>query len=302
MSDKRPSIVCFGEVLWDMLPMGKTVGGAPFNVAYHAKNLGMNAHLISAVGNDDLGKSLLQFLQQNGIRTDLIHTNYTFDTSTVQVKLDEKGSASYEIVEPVAWDFLFIDKKREAIVKSADYLLLGSLIARSEKNFNLLHHLMRKANKVVFDVNLRPPFYSQSLIEVLLHEADVVKLNDEELNIIASWYDSKSTIEVQMERVKKKFNIETLIMTQGKYGAYCMHNEELFTQKSFVVKVKDTVGSGDSFLAAFLYKMSEGKGWQECLEFACAMGALVATKSGGTFNFDENTVQEFIAEMSDNIK
>lgn len=292
---EKSSIVCFGEVLWDMLPTGKVAGGAPMNVAYHANNFGLAAQMISAVGNDDLGTELVQFLEEKGIATDLIHTNYTFKTSTVQVTLNEKGAASYEIVKPVAWDFLYVDEMREAAVENADFLLFGSLIARSEHNLSHLLHLIEKAQKVVFDVNLRPPFYTQSLLEMLLQKADIVKMNDEELDIIAGWYGVKSDIAAQMKLVKDQFNIETVIMTQGKKGAFCMHDQEIFEQKSFLVEVQDTVGSGDSFLAAFIYKMSIGASWQACLEFACATGALVATKRGGTPVIKEQLVQDFIS-------
>jgi len=104
---KKNSIVCFGEVLWDVLPTHKVAGGAPMNVAFHSNNFGIDAQMISAIGNDDLGKELIGFLHQKNIQTNLIHTNYTFPTSTVQVTLDSKGAASYEIVAPVAWDFLY---------------------------------------------------------------------------------------------------------------------------------------------------------------------------------------------------
>lgn len=288
------SIICFGEVLWDMLPTGKVAGGAPMNVAYHAKQFGMDAQMISAVGNDDLGKELVSFLQQKEIPTNFIHTNYTFDTSTVQVMLNEKGGASYEIVEPVAWDFLFVDEDRQQVVSNADFLLFGSLICRSETNLKTLLSLIEKAQKVVFDVNLRPPFYSQVLIETLLQKADIVKMNDEELEIILNWYGIKGNLTNQMTLVMEKFSIETLVITQGKDGAFCMHDGVLYTKESFPVRVKDTVGSGDSFLAAFLYKMSIGTSWQSCLEFACATGAFVATQAGGTPTINEALVLDFM--------
>ena len=287
------SIICFGEVLWDMLPSGKVAGGAPMNVAYHAKQFGMVAQMISAVGNDDLGKELVVFLEQKGIPTDFIHTNYTFDTSTVQVTLNERGSASYEIVEPVAWDFLFSDGSRNEAVSQADFLLFGSLVCRNEANLTTLLALIDKAQKVVFDVNLRPPFYSQSLIETLLQKVDIVKMNDEELEIIINWYGIKGDLSDQLAFVLEKFTIETVIMTQGKHGAVCMHEDKLYSQKSFPVTVKDTVGSGDAFLAAFLYKMSTKASWQSCLEFACATGAFVATQSGGTPAISESIVLDF---------
>lgn len=292
--DNKNSIICFGEVLWDVLPTHKVAGGATMNVAFHANNFGMDAQMISAIGNDELGKELINFLQQKAIKTDLIHTNYTFPTSTVQVTLNEKGAASYEIVEPVAWDFLHADESRLNAVSSTDLLLFGSLVCRKEGNLQTLLQLIGKAQKTVFDVNLRPPFYSQSLIETLLEKANIVKMNDEELAKIISWYGVKKSIKEQMIFVMKKFDIETLIMTEGKHGAYCMHDKVLYSQKSFAVEVQDTVGSGDSFLAAFLYKMLGGHHWQDCLEFACATGALVATKSGGTPAINESLVTEFI--------
>ncbi len=288
------SIICFGEVLWDMLPTGKVAGGAPMNVAYHAKQFGMDAQMISAVGKDDLGKKLVDFLQKKGIPTHLVHTNDAYDTSTVAVTLNEKGSASYEIVEPVAWDFLFADEDRNKAVAQADFLLFGSLICRSEPNLKTLLALIEKAKKVVFDINLRPPFYTQTLIETLLQKADIVKMNEEELGIVLDWYSIKGDLASQMALLMDKFSIETLVMTQGKEGAFCMHEGVLHSQKSFRVTVKDTVGSGDSFLAAFIYQMSKGADWKACLEFACATGAIVATQAGGTPLINENMVLDFI--------
>ncbi len=218
----------------------------------------------------------------------------TYDTSTVQVTLNDKGSASYEIVEPVAWDFLFVDADREQAVANANFLLFGSLICRSEANLKTLLHLAEQAQKVVFDVNLRPPFYSQTLVETLLQKADIVKMNDEELEIILDWNGVKGDLANQMALLMEKFAIETIIMTQGKDGAFCMHDGILYAQESFPVTVKDTVGSGDSFLAAFLYKMSIGTNWQDCLKFACATGAFVATQSGGTPAINESTILDFM--------
>lgn len=293
---RTPSIVSFGEVLWDVLPTGKVAGGAPMNMAYHAKSLGCEVQMISAVGNDDLGKELLAFLNKKSIPTNLIQTNYTFPTSTVQVTLNDKGSASYEIVQPVAWDYIYPDVERITAVKDADILLFGSLVCRDEYSRNSLFQLIEKAQKTVFDVNLRAPFYSQSLLESLLHKADVVKVNDEELDIITGWYGLKNNIAAQMQLVMDKFDIETMVMTKGKHGAFCMHNKELISQKSFPVEVQDTVGAGDAFLAAFITKMLYGNNWQNCLEFACATGALVATKSGGTPEISESLVMEFLLD------
>lgn len=297
LSSKK-SIVCFGEVLWDILPTHKVAGGAPMNVAFHANNFGLPSQLISSVGNDELGKELLVFLKAKGITTDLIDTNYSYPTSTVPVILDEKGSASYQILEPVAWDFLYENNKINNAVSSATLLLFGSLVCRNENNEKILSQLISKASKTVFDVNLRPPFYTPELIATLLQMADVVKVNDEELAIIINWYKEKGNLQRQMRFLAEKFGIETLIMTNGKKGAYCMHNNKLYNHNGFPVDVKDTIGSGDSFLAAFLFKMLKGSDWQQCLEFACATGALVAMQSGGTPEINEAMVLNFIQDRS----
>lgn len=297
---KNPIIVSFGEVLWDVFPSGKVAGGAPMNMAYHAKSLGCDVQMISAVGNDDLGKELITFLENKGIPTDLIQTNYTFPTSTVQVTLNERGSASYHIAQPVAWDFIYPDEARITAVEQADILLFGSLVCRDQYSRKTLFELIEKAQKTVFDVNLRAPFYSQSLLESLLEKSDVVKVNDEELDIITQWYGVKENVAAQMELVMNKFNIKTLVMTKGKHGAFCRHKNELVSQTSFPVEVTDTVGAGDAFLGAFITYMLYGKSWQECLEIACATGALVATKSGGTPKINEQMVKDFLEERQIN--
>jgi len=236
----------------------------------------------------------MDFLRQHHIATDFIHTNDSLPTSTVEVKLDKNRNASYNIVENVAWDALFVDESIKNVVSEAEVLLFGSLICRRENNLEVLLQLIEKAKKTLFDVNLRPPFYQKSVIEQLLHKANIVKMNDEELTEILGWYDIKKNEKEQMSFLIKKFNIDTLVVTAGKEGAYCMHDGSLFNQKGFPVEVKDTVGSGDSFLAALVFKMLDGASWQECLQFACATGSLVATKSGGTHTINENTILEFI--------
>lgn len=291
---KKNKIICFGEVLWDIFPTHKIAGGAPLNVCFHANNLGLNAQIISALGNDALGEELIDFLVQNNISTDFIHTNDTLPTSTVDIKLSENGNASYTIVENVAWDALFINENIKRAVTEANVLIFGSLAFRSEHNFEVLLQLIEKAQKTAFDVNLRAPFYQQNIIEKLLHKSNIVKMNDDELDEIIGWYNLKDDLKDKMTFIIDTFNIETLIITAGKHGAYCMHDGILLHQKGFKVDVKDTVGSGDSFLAALVYKMLNGAPWEACLQFACATGSLLATKNGGTHKVDENTIQEFI--------
>jgi len=279
---RNPVIICFGEVLWDVLPTGKIAGGAPMNVAFHANQLSLSAQMISRVGDDDLGRELLDFLNNKGVSTHLIQTDPTYSTGMVNVVLDEKGSPSYDIVQPAAWDFIHPSNEMTDTVKEAEALVFGSLSCRNERSRRTLFELLDAATLRVFDVNLRTPFFSKNLLETLLSETDIVKMNDEELTQLAGFWSAKTDERSQIEFIKKKFNLASVIVTRGPYGAALLNDEGFYLQKGFKVEVQDTIGSGDAFLGAFLSRMLTGLPAQECLEFACAAGAFVATKKGGT--------------------
>ncbi|MCB0616936.1 MAG: hypothetical protein KDC75_26640, partial [Phaeodactylibacter sp.] len=219
----HPTIICFGEVLWDLLPSGRIAGGAPMNVAFHVNQMGMQSKMISSIGDDDLGKELKRFMENKGISTDLIQTDNTFPTGIVNVILDNGGYPSYDIVSPVAWDYIRPDDKAKDLVKSADALVFGSLACRTERNKRTLFEYLELAPIRILDVNLRAPFYSQPLIESLLEKADIVKMNDEELALIAGWQSVEGGDErSQLEFLKNKFRLDVLILTKGKDGAVCL--------------------------------------------------------------------------------
>ncbi len=289
-----PTIICFGEVLWDLLPSGKIAGGAPMNVAFHANQFGLNSKMISRVGHDELGNELLDFLNQKGVSTHLVQTDHTFSTGTVNVVLDEKGSPSYDIVQPAAWDFIHPDSEMLDTVKESDALIFGSLACRSSRTKRTLLELLEVAPLRVLDVNLRQPFYAKSLIEELLSQADIVKMNDEELELISGYWIDLHDPQDQMVYLRKKFGLETLIVTRGSNGAVCLDESGYCEQSGYPVTVKDTIGSGDSFLAAFLSKMLNGENAAECLRFACAIGALVATKQGGTPVLEASEIESIL--------
>ncbi len=279
---RNPTLICFGEVLWDLLPSGKIAGGAPMNVAFHANQLGLRSQMISRIGDDELGRELLAFLDKKGVSTHLVQADHTFPTGTVNVVLDEKGSPSYDIVQPAAWDFIHPDNEMTDTVKEADALVFGSLACRNDRTKRTLLELLEAATLRVLDVNLRPPFFSKSLLEELLAHADIVKMNDEELALLAGyWSDLDGELE-QMAFLKEKFKLESVIVTKGSRGASCLDDAGHCEQPGFQVMVQDTIGSGDAFLAAFLGKMLAGENTAGCLLFACAVGALAATKAGGT--------------------
>ena len=278
------NIICYGEVLWDMLPSGKKPGGAPMNVAFHVQQLGTSSRLISRVGNDDLGSELIQFLYKKGIDTQLVQQDNALPTSTVEVTLDRNGTPTYEIFENVAWDNIQLMPKLLNKITESDAVIFGSLACRTLRSRQSLFELLEESNLRIFDINLRPPFYSKTLLERLLNYANIVKVNEEELDIAADWLGGDE-FEGEMDKIKaikNQYNIDIIIITKGKDGVICIDNNEVFTHPIYCVDVADTVGSGDAFLAGFVHAFLNGKSTPNCLELASIMGALVASKMGAT--------------------
>ncbi|MDI9864088.1 carbohydrate kinase [Flectobacillus sp. DC10W] len=283
-------ICCFGEVLWDMLPSGKLPGGAPMNVATHLQNLGIPAKMISRVGKDDLGAEIKAFLESKNCTTEWIQDDEHLNTGWVKVQLSEKNEATYTIVHPVAWDFIQTNEATQQLVNQASALVFGTLASRDQASYLTLLSILKNLPKdgqilKVFDINLRPPHYSQSLIEEFLQYADIVKLNEDELKIVSEWYEIKGSEENQLREISHKFNLKTLIVTKGGDGAILLRLEadgekHFYQQQVYKVVVADTIGSGDSFLAGFLKNILDGKSSEYALNFACAIGAVVASHSG----------------------
>ncbi len=268
------------------------------NVAFHANQLGLRSQMISRVGDDAHGHELLDFLAKKGVSTHLVQTDHTFPTGTVNVVLDEKGSPSYDISQPAAWDYIHPDNVMTNTVKEADALVFGSLACRNERTKRTLLELLEKANIKVLDVNLRTPFFSKNLLEELLKQADIVKMNDEELDLLSGFWADHTTPLTQMDYLRNKFSLKSLIVTRGSKGATCLDESGYFEQSGFPVVVKDTIGSGDAFLAAFLSKMLVGENAADCLRFACAVGALAATKAGGTPTISELEIETILKPKS----
>lgn len=277
------NIVCFGEVLWDLLPTGKVAGGAPMNVAVHATQFGLNAKMISAVGNDNLGEEIIDFLSKRGLDVSNIQINKDFQTGTVEVAIDSKGSPSYTIIEPVAWDNISFTVEAKHAVMNADAFVFGSLALRNNTSKQTLLQLQKYAKLTVLDINLRKPYFSEDLVNELFELADIVKVNDEELAMICSWYGENSDEQSNAIFLKNQFNLKGIIVTRGGNGAFFIDENNIFSEHSgFKVSVTDTIGSGDSFLASFISKWLQNASAKEALAFACAVGAFVATQKGAT--------------------
>lgn len=290
------TIVCFGEVLWDMLPEGAQPGGAPLNVAIHLKQLGLNPWLVSRIGKDEEGEMLRQFLSDASINLFCLQVDDELPTSKVLVHLDDDRNATYEICEPVAWDNIQLTEKLDELAAEAGLIVFGSLAARNEITRNTLLQLMENTAAIkLLDVNLRPPYDQREWVESLLHKADFVKLNHDELIIIAKW-NGQFGEEAEMTRwLSEFFNCRLVCVTKGANGALLLFDENIFQHSGFSVDAVDTVGAGDAFLAALIAQLSEEKTPPEALEFACATGAFVASRSGAVPAYVKADIEAFIS-------
>ena len=276
-----PNVVCFGEVLWDVFPDHKKIGGAPLNVALRLNSFGINANIISSIGNDQNGRELLKFITEHNLEATTIQVNNQYQTGCVHVTLDERGSASYEIAYPVAWDKIEVSEKAITLVKASDTFVFGSLACRDKVSKNTLLSLLEHAKFKIFDVNLRPPHYSIALLLELMEKADLIKCNDDELEEICLALDFESEdIQEQIGFLSQKTSTNKMCITRGDQGSVLFTDEEYYTNNGYVINVADTVGAGDSFLATLVFKLLSKVEYQECLDTACAIGALVASKKG----------------------
>jgi fructokinase len=287
-----PQIVCFGEMLWDLLPTGAMPGGAPMNVAIHLMYNGVNPVVISRVGTDEYGSRLLDFLKEKGLSTRFVQVDERHRTGIVHANVTNKTEVTYDIVQPVAWDFIEYSDEAHEIVALSEVFVYGSLAARHETSRNTLLELLPMAKQKVFDVNLRPPHYSPEGVEELLREATIVKLNHSELNELSNWYGSGQSGEREkMQFLKERYNLELVILTRGENGAAVLHGNEYTEHPGVAVQVEDTIGSGDSFLATFLSNYLRQQPLAEALKKACLVGAFVATRKGATPPYSPDDVE-----------
>jgi len=291
-------IVCFGEILWDLLPTGAVPGGAPMNVAYHIRKLGLNPDIVTRVGIDDAGKNLIDLLSKSGVSTEHIQLDYDIPTGIVNATANEHGEMSYDIVAPAAWDFIVLDDGTVQLVKDASHFIFGSLVNRNAVSRNTLFALLEIADQKVLDINLRPPHFNRRLVEDLLNRADIVKMNISELELITGWFATYKNIRERIGIIQEKFQIPCIIITMGGDGAMLNMEGKIYKHPGYVVNVADTIGSGDAFLAAFLFKHLNHYGPKESLEFASALGALVASKTGGWPDYEVSDIQRLAASQN----
>ena len=277
-------VVGLGEVLWDVLPEGKKLGGAPANFAYHAGQfLGMdNTVAVSALGNDKLADETIEALKEHGLNDLLPRVPYP--TGTVQVQLDEQGIPTYDIKENVAWDNIPYDDDIAAIARNCRAVCFGSLAQRNVVSRETIHKFLDDTPAdclKIFDINLRQQFYTQEVIRESLQRCNILKINDEELVLIGRMFGYPGLdIENKCWLILGKYNLDMLVLTCGTNGSYVFTPGQKSFQETPKVQVADTVGAGDSFTGSFVGSILNGKTVPEAHRTAVQVSAYVCTQNG----------------------
>lgn len=281
MEKNKPVVVGIGELLWDVLPTGKRAGGAPVNFVYHATQMGAEGYAISAVGNDVSGTEIIQELDKNHIISEYIST-VEYPTGSVMVEL-KKGIPTYTIIEGVAWDHIPLTQASIDLMKRADAVCFGTLAQRAPESRETLHTLLSYMPEEAlrfFDINIRQSYYSKELIETLLEQANVFKINDEELEMLRPMFGLEGNTDEVCRGLIERYGLRYLILTAGAEFSTIYSPGEVSTISTPKVKVADTVGAGDSFSGAFVYSILTGKSLREAHQKAVEIAAFVCTQSG----------------------
>jgi fructokinase len=274
------TILCFGEIVWDALPAGIFLGGAPLNVAYHLNRLGCRALPVSRVGADFLGDETLRRLKDAGVATELVQIDPDAPTGAVVVALNDAGDASYTILQPVAWDAIEETPQLDREAAAAAALVYGTLATRSAGNAALLAKLLEAVPFSLCDVNLRQPHDDPGNALKWAARASVIKLNEEELQQLAPEAGERADIAERVAALSRKTGVQTIVVTRGGDGAALLHDGRVIQRPSPKVKVADTVGAGDAFTAAFLDGLLKGGDPEHALDDALRLGAFVASRHG----------------------
>lgn len=277
-------VVGMGEALWDVLPEGKKIGGAPANFAYHVSQFGLPSCVVSAIGDDALGKEIIENFTSKGL--DQFIAEVPYPTGTVQVEIDQTGIPLYDIKENVAWDNIPYTEHLDALAKRTKAVCFGSLAQRNVVSRNTINHFLDTMPKdddslIVFDVNLRQGFYNKEILCKSMQNCNILKINDEELITVSRMFGYPG-IDLQDKCwiLLGKYNLKMLILTCGINGSYVFTPGNVSFQPTPKVEVADTVGAGDSFTAAFIASILKGKSMTEAHSIAVKTSAYVCTQKG----------------------
>jgi fructokinase len=280
-----PLIVGLGEVLWDIFSEGEKFGGAPANFACHAAGLGGNVQMVSGLGTDSLGDRGVESLTTHLVGTGYIQRDPDRPTGTVHVTVDEYGIADYLFADNTAWDHLRWNDRLAQLAAALDVVCFGTLGQRNNQSRDTIQQFINSTSDEairLFDINLRPPFFTQQIIEQSLELANALKLNDDELPIVATLCGANGSTIRQLQKIQSHYGLKFIALTRGADGAVLIRGDEVSEFAGVATEVKDTVGAGDSFTAAMLLKLLAGVGLQETNEFACRIAAYVCSQAGAT--------------------
>jgi fructokinase len=295
MIQKKNKVVCFGEVLWDDFGATKTIGGAPLNVCYHLSKLHVDPVIVSQAGNDELGAGIMRQLDQWQLSRKYCGISSTYPTSTVHVELLGNGEVNYSITEKVAWDFIEYNDDLADEIKQADAFIYGTLAARNAFTRDTLLRCLQLAKWPVLDLNLRPPYTDKEILRQLIQYCHALKLNRGELQYVITLLNKEA--QTEQDSIATVFshydNVKEIILTKGKEGASYYSRNEQVDIGGLTVPVVDTVGSGDSFLAAFVAGKLEGASNEQIMTDATVLSAFIATRQGACPPYTKKAIQKF---------
>jgi fructokinase len=286
MAGKRYKIVGLGEILWDVLPNGKQLGGAPANFAYISTLLGNEGIVASRIGDDSLGGEAVEGLKQLGVTASFIQRDRVHPTGTVQVEVDHAGQPKFEIAEDVAWDFLEWTSDWKKLAAQADAICFGSLAQRGATSRATIREFLGAARKEavrVFDVNLRQAFYSKEILAESMRIADIVKLNHEELPRMMQMFGLGYRDDIAAaDSLLELHHLKLICVTRGYRGSLLISERALNEHLGYRIQVADAIGAGDAFTAALVHEYMRGSSLPEMNETANRAGAWVASQVGAT--------------------
>lgn len=290
-------VIAFGEVLWDLLPSGKKLGGALANCAYRLYQLGTPVLLVSRVGEDALGNEAKEILDSIGLPCSMLQTDPEKPTGIVDVTISPEGDADYVINRDVAYDYITCTDELLTLAKNAKAIVFGNLIQREKISRETLYKILESAPNAlkIVDINLRKDCYSAETLKQSLLRTDVLKLNEKEVQVVSSMLELKSDNQQDFCReVSEKFNVSTILVSLGARGVYAFDEKEgdLYIP-GFPINVTDTVGAGDNFTAGFIHERLNGANLEKACLFANLIGSLVATKVGGMPSISPKDIEEY---------
>ena len=301
-------IAAFGELLWDLLPTGKVLGGAPANFIYRINSFGDQGSLLSKVGNDKEGREIREALRKLGLSDENIQTDYEFSTGSVKVKIDKYGNPDFDIITEVAYDHIEINAEMIDAFSQADCVCFGTLVQRYGISKNTLRELIHESPNVVkfLDINLRKKCYTAASVEESLRMTNILKTNDEELLVTKELLGMKNeSLKSLAREAIETFKLEIVLCTLGSNGAFCLTKDDIFHyDPGYQISLGDTVGSGDAFSAGFVHYYMNGREIEEALRFGNAAGAMVATTTGATSPISKEQILDFmtIPHLRNNVR